>query len=160
MGGIPPEMSQQEVKALLEKFGQLKTYNLVRDQTDPSKNRGFCFFEYIDDRATERAIKGLNSQAIGEHRLKVSKASVNMTTGIIANRIKQGKSIKFMETKPGKSNFSDSFTMVKDMSDVDIPGYAIIPTRVIQILNVINPEDVMDDVEHKEIVDDIRTVQC
>jgi hypothetical protein len=44
------------------------------------------------------------------------------------------------------------------MDQIDVPLYASLPSRVIQIINVICPEDVMDDLEYREIVEDIRNV--
>jgi RNA recognition motif-containing protein len=38
-------------------------------------NKGYAFFEYIDDRAAEKAIKALNQLEIKDKRLKVQKAS-------------------------------------------------------------------------------------
>jgi len=37
----------------------------------PGMNKGFCFFEYADSRATEKAIKGLNNMEFKDKRLKV-----------------------------------------------------------------------------------------
>ena len=37
-------------------------------------NKGYAFFEYYDDRASEKAIKALNQLEIKDKRLKVQRA--------------------------------------------------------------------------------------
>jgi len=37
-------------------------------------NKGYAFFEYFDDRATEKAIRALNQLEIKDKRLKVQRA--------------------------------------------------------------------------------------
>ena len=71
MGGIPNSMPEEKVRKLCESFGQLKKFMLQRDPVDPRKNRGYCFFEYVDPRATEKAIKHLNNIEFKDKKLKV-----------------------------------------------------------------------------------------
>lgn len=56
MGGIPVTAKEKEIKDIVESFGQLKTFNLVKDPNNEELNRGFCFFEYVDEKDTEKAI--------------------------------------------------------------------------------------------------------
>lgn len=58
----------------------------------------------------------------------------------------------------GKSNFSDFVNKINPSDQIDVPLYASLPSRVLQIINVIVPEDVLDDLEYREIVEDIRNV--
>ena len=71
MGGIPFTMSEEEVSGLVESFGKLKSFNLIKDNVDPALNKGYAFFEYVDERAAEKAIKALNNLDIMDKRLKV-----------------------------------------------------------------------------------------
>lgn len=57
IGGIPVTAKEKEVKEILESFGMLKTFNLVRDPNDENLNRGFAFFEYANENDTEKALK-------------------------------------------------------------------------------------------------------
>lgn len=75
MGGIPPTMNDMDVRKMCESFGRLKSFNLVKDPANPELNKGYCFFEYVDDRATEKAIKGLNNLDFKDKKLKVQRAS-------------------------------------------------------------------------------------
>lgn len=75
MGGIPNNMPESQVKNLCESFGMLSKFMLQKDPNNLSLNRGFCFFEYVDSRATEKAIKGLNNLEFKDKKLKVQKKS-------------------------------------------------------------------------------------
>ncbi len=61
---------------LLKSFGELKSFNLVKEgagQTGPSK--GFAFCEYVDTAVTDMAIQGLNGFQLGDRTLMVQRAS-------------------------------------------------------------------------------------
>lgn len=77
MGNIPNTMSDAEVRKMCESFGRLKSFNLVKDQLNPDLNKGYAFFEYVDERSIDKAIKALNGLDFKEKRLKVQKASVH-----------------------------------------------------------------------------------
>lgn len=64
-------MSDKEVRAICESFGRLKTFNLMKDPANPDLNKGYAFFEYVDERSTEKAIKHLNNFEIKDKKLKV-----------------------------------------------------------------------------------------
>lgn len=77
MGGIPYNMSEADVKKMCESFGKLKSFNLIKDPANPELNKGYAFFEYCDDRTTDKAIKALNGLEFKDKRLKVQKANTN-----------------------------------------------------------------------------------
>jgi splicing factor U2AF subunit len=77
MGGIPTSMTDAEVRKMCESFGRLKQFNLVKDPANPELNKGYAFFEYCDDRASEKAIKGLNNLEFKDKKLRVQRASVH-----------------------------------------------------------------------------------
>lgn len=71
MGNIPNTMTDSEVRKMCESFGRLKTFNLVKDQINPDLNKGYAFFEYVDERSIDKAIKALNGLDFKEKKLKV-----------------------------------------------------------------------------------------
>lgn len=71
MGGIPTTMVESKVKQLCESFGLLKKFMLHKDPNNPYQNKGYCFFEYVDPRATEKAIKHLHNMEFKDKCLKV-----------------------------------------------------------------------------------------
>lgn len=56
---------------MCESFGKLKSFNLIKDNSQSGINKGYAFFEYVDDRAIEKAIRHLNQLEIKDKRLKV-----------------------------------------------------------------------------------------
>ena len=56
---------------MCESFGKLKSFNLIKDTTQVGINRGYAFFEYVDERAIDKAISGLNQVEFKDKRLKV-----------------------------------------------------------------------------------------
>ena len=73
LGGLPLYLNEDDVRKLCEAFGMLKNFHLVKDSEGISK--GYCFFEYIDPKVTDKAIKGLDNLEIGDRRLKASRAT-------------------------------------------------------------------------------------
>lgn len=69
-GGLPYELSEDQVKELLTSYSPLKAFHLVKDQ-QTGVSKGFCFFEYADSNVTQDAITGLNGIALGDRTLTV-----------------------------------------------------------------------------------------
>lgn len=154
MGGIPLTAKEYEVRELVESFGQLKLFNLVKDPNNDDLNRGFCFFEYLDEKVTERALKGLNNIDMADRKLRVQRATINNKSFTILQQMKANPAP--VNINPGKSNFSDHIPTIQPHQHIEVPIYAALPSRVIQLINMITAEDVMDDLEYREIVEDIR----
>lgn len=73
IGGLPLEMTQDDLKDVLEEYGPLLSIKLISDR-DTGKSRGFAFVE-LDDEKADAAISELNGASIDENRLKVSIAN-------------------------------------------------------------------------------------
>ena len=156
MSGIPPSAKESEIRDIVESFGQLKYFNLIKDPNDENLNRGFCFFEYISDVSTERAIKGLKNLSMGDSKkFKVQKATVNNKSFTILQEIKNNQG---NEDESNHKGFEEGFTDKNEFTyeQLDVPFYASTPSRVVQIINILTAEDLMDDDEYKEILEDIR----
>eukprot|EP01016_Furgasonia_blochmanni_P037006 TRINITY_DN4309_c0_g1_i2.p1 TRINITY_DN4309_c0_g1~~TRINITY_DN4309_c0_g1_i2.p1 ORF type:complete len:320 (-),score=46.40 TRINITY_DN4309_c0_g1_i2:33-992(-) len=73
MGGLPLYLKDEDVKKLCESFGMLKYFNLVKDSsTGQPQSKGYCFFEYLDPKVTDKAIKA---------RIYWKQATCNSTRG-------------------------------------------------------------------------------
>jgi splicing factor U2AF subunit len=185
MSGFPKSSSKEELKKVLEQFGELKYINLIEDNFNPGFNRGFCFFEYRIKSDINKAIEGLNKISFGESRLKVHKANSDNKNMSIASKIKEEHNEFIKNQNIDKSKAKD-FSYIKDLAnkdsnldqgimnfkftdksqvssslEFDLPSlYAYTPSRVIQMINVLTPEDLMDDYEYRDILDDIRFEAC
>jgi len=155
VGGLPSYLNEEQVMELLKSFGELKAFNLVRENGNgPSKvstdthgrlgltnrgSQGFAFFEYVDPSVTDVAIQSLSGMELGDRYLVVQRASVGAKAG-----------------QPGIPNLPyDQFPEIPrpilpagDMSNSD--------ARILLMLNMVTPDDLVDDQEYSEILEDIR----
>ncbi|TFY67558.1 hypothetical protein EVG20_g3908 [Dentipellis fragilis] len=138
VGGLPSYLNEEQVMELLQSFGELKAFNLVRDNGNgPSK--GFAFFEYVDPAVTDVAIQSLSGMELGDRYLVVQRASVGAKAG-----------------QPGMPNLPyDQFPEIPrpilpagDVSNSD--------ARILLMLNMVTADDLVDDTEYAEILEDIR----
>lgn len=141
MGGIPNAMNSEEVRKLCAGFGTLKSFNLVMDTTNKMINKGFAFFEYSTEKEAEKAIKALDGFEIMDKKLKVQKASIGAKNPISSRQQPAGTI--------GYQNYVDPSERIK------IPLFALTPSRVVQFLNMITPEDILDSEEKREILKDL-----
>jgi len=66
VGGLPHHLPEKDVLEVLETFGPLKAFNLVRDTMNPSMSKGFAFCEYLDPNLTPIVVEKLHGLALGD----------------------------------------------------------------------------------------------
>jgi hypothetical protein len=93
---------------------------------------------------------------MGDRKLKVQRATPNAKSFSILQQLKQNPQDQIV-FEAGKSNFSEQMPNFQII--ISIPSFATVPSRVIQLINMITAEDVMDDMEYREISEDIR-IEC
>ena len=59
MGGLPFDLTEGDVIAVMSQYGEIVDVNLVRDR-DTGKSKGFSFVAYEDQRSTVLAVDNLN----------------------------------------------------------------------------------------------------
>ncbi|KAI7884387.1 hypothetical protein K492DRAFT_183411 [Lichtheimia hyalospora FSU 10163] len=127
IGGLPIYLNDDQVVELLKSFGELRAFNLVKDPAT-GQSKGFAFCEYEDPSVTDLACQGLNNMELGEKKLVVQRASVG------AHKHDQAApSTMFMP-------------MVVKEDDA---------TRVVQLMNMVTPEELEDDEEYQDIWEDV-----
>ena len=94
---------------------------------------------------------------MGERRLKVQRADVNFKSNTIVQQLKANP-VSFTPREPGQSNFSEAIIYPELDVPLDIPIFSCVPSRVIQLINMITAEDVMEDSDYRDILEDVRTV--
>lgn len=129
---IPPYLTTEQVLELLSSFGELKAFVLVQDRST-EESRGIAFCEYLDPAATEVAIKALDNMELGENHLKVRKASIGITQ------------------VAGVEMGVNAMSMLAGTTSTDSEV-----TRILQLLNMVTPEELMDNDDYEEICDDVR----
>ncbi|KAL5980234.1 hypothetical protein ACLOJK_036701 [Asimina triloba] len=86
VGGLPYYFTEAQIRELLESFGPLRGFNLVRDRdTGNSKGYGFCVYQ--DPAVTDIACAALNGLKMGDKTLTVRRATAG-----------------FAQTKPEQEN--------------------------------------------------------
>lgn len=65
--------TEDDLRALFEPFGEIKSLNLVYD-AETGKSKGFGFVEMPDSKEALTAIKKLNNQNVDGNRIRVKKA--------------------------------------------------------------------------------------
>lgn len=136
VGGLPTTLGSDEVKELLTPFGELRTFNLVKEGNG-SVSKGFAFVEFLDPAVTDMAIQGLNGFQLGDRALVVQRAA---TTGRSA-------------TSTGISGTAQFLAQSSILEKADEPAPA---TRVILMLNMVEADELYDDQDYADILEDIR----
>lgn len=126
IGGLPNYLNEDQVKELLSAFGELRAFNLVKDSAT-GLSKGYAFCEYVDIGITDVAIAGMNGMQLGDKKLVVQRASVG------------SKTMPAQLTIPG-------FDFSKEIQ----------ATNILCLMNMVTPEELLDDEDYDEIFDDIR----
>ncbi|KAG6821456.1 hypothetical protein H0H93_010180 [Arthromyces matolae] len=135
VGGLPPYLNEEQVMELLKSFGELKAFNLVRENGNgPSK--GFAFFEYADISVTDVAIQSLNGMEIGDRYLVVQRASVG--------------------AKPGQPDLP--YDQFPDIPRPIMPAGAenTAEANILLLLNMVTADDLADDAEYGDLYEDVK----
>ncbi|KAL4063095.1 hypothetical protein J3A83DRAFT_4193393 [Scleroderma citrinum] len=135
VGGLPAYLNEEQVQELLKSFGELKAFNLVRENGNGA-SKGFAFFEYVDASVTDVAIQSLNGMELGDRFLVVQRASVGAKPGMPNLPYDQFPEIPRPIMPAGENNTSDA--------------------RILLMLNMVTPEDLVDDQEYGDIYEDVK----
>jgi len=131
VGGLPNYLNEDQVQELLTSFGQLKSFNLVKDFST-GLSKGYAFAEYTDTNITDQAIAGLNGMQLGDKKIIVQRASIGAKNIGGVNMPAQLQVPGLVGTGPGA------------------------PTEVLCLLNMVVPEELNDEEEYEDILEDIR----
>ncbi|KAG9344909.1 hypothetical protein JZ751_009449 [Albula glossodonta] len=138
IGGLPNYLNDDQVKELLTSFGPLKAFNLVKDSAT-GLSKGYAFCEYVDVNVNDQAIAGLNGMQLGDKKLLVQRASVGSKNATLTSINQTPVTLQV----PGLMNSS-------------VVGMGGLPTEVLCLMNMVAPEELLDDEEYEEIVEDVR----
>jgi hypothetical protein len=63
--GLHYHLAEDQVLELLQAFGKVKSFHLVKNDPDSATSKGYCFVEYSDSNVTRVAVIGLNGMDLG-----------------------------------------------------------------------------------------------
>ncbi|KAL5537865.1 hypothetical protein UlMin_046210 [Ulmus minor] len=152
VGGLPYYFTEVQIKELLESFGPLRGFDLVKDKdTGNSKGYGFCVYQ--DPAVTDIACGALNGLKMGDKTLTVRRATVSNT-----------------QSKPEQENILAQAQhhiamqkMVLQAGGINLPGVGMTlvgngesPTKILCLTEAISVDQLEDDQEYEEILEDMR----
>uniref|UniRef100_UPI00358E923A splicing factor U2AF 65 kDa subunit n=1 Tax=Myxine glutinosa TaxID=7769 RepID=UPI00358E923A len=120
-------------------FGLLKAFNLVKD-SNTNLSKGYAFCEYMDPGVTDQVVTALNGMQVGDKKLVVQRASVG------AKGMQVG----------GAAPVAPVTVQVPGLDVPDVLQQGTQPTRILCLLNMVTPEELIDEEEYNDILDDIR----
>lgn len=130
---IPSFLTEERVIELLASFGKPKAFVLVKDRST-EESRGIAFTEYLEpSSANEPALNSLNGMDVGGKKLKVTKASIGPTQ---------------------VANFDVGITAISGLASQT--SNDIERSSVIQLLNMVTPEELIDNDDYEEICEDVQ----
>ncbi|KAE9381729.1 hypothetical protein N431DRAFT_476510 [Stipitochalara longipes BDJ] len=132
ISSIPLYLTDEQVTELLISFGELKAFVLVKDAST-EESRGIAFCEYVDPSATDIAVEGLNGMELGDKHLKVLRASIGHTQ---VSGLEMGVNAMSMLAGTTSQGLDEG--------------------RVLQLLNMVTPEELIDNEDYEEICEDVK----
>lgn len=81
LANVPGILGEVDVRALLEPFGQLKSFNMLKDKEGMSK--GIAIFEYEDKAQAGLALKGLAGLDLGGKRLSIQEIPAHQASMLL-----------------------------------------------------------------------------
>lgn len=138
VGGLPYYFTESQVRELLESFGPLKCFDLVKDR-ETGNSKGYAFCVYQDVSVTDIACAALNGIKMGDKTLTVKRATfgTNEKQETVLSQAQQQIALQTFMLQPA-------------------PALA---TKVLCLTEVVNPDELKDDEEYEEILEDMR-IEC
>ncbi|XP_058083989.1 splicing factor U2af large subunit B-like isoform X2 [Magnolia sinica] len=151
VGGLPYYFTEAQIRELLESFGPLRGFDLVKDRdTGNSKGYGFCVYQ--DPAVTDIACAALNGLKMGDKTLTVRRATAS------------GQAKPDQEIILAQAQQHIAFQkMVLQAGGTPLPGVGLVsglvaenPTKVVCLTEVVTADELRDDEEYEEILEDMR----
>ncbi|CAI0410007.1 unnamed protein product [Linum tenue] len=135
VGGLPYYFTEAQVRELLESFGSLRGFDLVKDR-ETGNSKGYAFCVYQDVSVTDIACAALNGIKMGDKTLTVRRANQG------ANQPKPEQESILMHAK----------------QQIALQRLMLQPaaTKVVCLTQVVTEDELKDDQEYEDILEDMR----
>jgi splicing factor U2AF subunit len=161
IGGLPPQMTEDQVQSLLQAFGPLKAFNLVKD-TANGLSKGFAFCEYANGvHDTDRAIAGLNGVEMSGKRLLVQRSCIGTKSDADFAKMGAAGNTDISMLDPEKMAIANMLNLQVRV-DIGLSGLVTActlytdPTRVLVLMNLFFQGDLKNDSKYDAMLTDIR----
>ncbi|KAL5203598.1 hypothetical protein ABZP36_008469 [Zizania latifolia] len=142
VGGLPYYFTEAQVRELLESFGPLRGFDLVKDR-ETGNSKGYAFCVYQDLNVTDIACAALNGIKMGDKTLTVRRAN-------------QGAS----QPRPEQESILLQAQQQAQMQRLMYQVGGALPTKVVCLTQVVSADELRDDEEYEDIVQDMREEGC
>ncbi|KAM1836609.1 hypothetical protein ACFX14_018511 [Malus domestica] len=139
VGGLPYYFTEAQIKELLESFGPLRGFDLVKDR-ETGNSKGYAFCVYQDLSVTDIACAALNGIKMGDKTLTVRRANQGDNQpkpeqeSVLLHAQQQIALQRFMLLQPPSS----------------------VATKVVCLTQVVTADELRDDTEYDDILEDMR----
>ncbi|KAL8143335.1 hypothetical protein V2J09_016367 [Rumex salicifolius] len=137
VGGLPYYFTEAQIRELLESFGSLRGFDLVKDR-ETGNSKGYAFCVYQDPSVTDIACAALNGIKMGDKTLTVRRAN-------------QGT----VQPKPEQEN-----VLLHAQQQIALQRLLLQPgaqlTKVVCLTNVVTADELNDDGEYEDIMVDME----
>ncbi|KAL3592028.1 hypothetical protein D5086_010668 [Populus alba] len=137
VGGLPYYFTESQIRELLESFGPLRGFDLVKDR-ETGNSKGYAFCVYQDLSVTDIACAALNGIKMGDKTLTVRRAN-------------QGTN----QPKPEQEN-----VLLHAQQQIALQRLMLqpqpVPTKVVCLTQVVTGDELKDDDEYEDILEDMR----
>ncbi|KAL2504289.1 Splicing factor U2af large subunit A [Abeliophyllum distichum] len=138
VGGLPYYFTEAQIRELLESFGPLRGFDLVKDR-ETGNSKGYAFCVYQDLSVTDIACAALNGIKMGDKTLTVRRANQGTT-----------------QPKPEQES-----VLLHAQQQIALQRFMLQPgalaTKVLCLTEVVTPDELRDDEDYEDIVEDMRT---
>eukprot|EP01133_Synstelium_polycarpum_P019137 gene19137-22919_t len=156
IGGLPTNLNEEQVKAMLSSVGKLKAFNLVKD-IKTGQSKGFAFCEYFDPEVTDRACNELHGTKFGDKSLLVQRASLGHKDGIPfgIKGIRPDVVVDSYVSSLLNLNSSIPHVLGSTRSNITSDNNTK-PSKVIQLLNLAHKDDIKDEQIYEHLLIDVK----
>ncbi|KAK6117890.1 hypothetical protein DH2020_048366 [Rehmannia glutinosa] len=140
VGGLPYYFTEAQIRELLESFGPLRGFDLVKDR-ETGNSKGYAFCVYQDLSVTDDACRNLNGIPLGDKTLTVRRAN-------------QGTTQPKPEQESVLLHAQQQIALQRLMLQP-----SVVATKVVCLTQVVTADELKDDDEYEDIVEDMR-IEC
>ncbi|KAL6531263.1 hypothetical protein OROHE_014332 [Orobanche hederae] len=139
VGGLPYYFTEAQIRELLESFGPLRGFDLVKDR-ETGNSKGYAFCVYQDLSVTDIACAALNGIKMGDKTLTVRRAN-------------QGNN--------AQPNPEQDSVLLQAQQQIEWQKLMlqsnVVATKVVCLTQVVTADELKNDDDYEDIVEDMRT---
>lgn len=184
IGGLHHHLTESQVLELLQAFGKIRAFRLVKSDTDATESKGYCFCEYSDPSVTQIAIDGLHGMDIGAGKTLTCKLSADRGTEFPEYLISAAPVTTDTSSAQGMPPADRNIVMGYDIETLVDAAMGLVPmpiqpqykdafglpltrivatvtptmskTRVLVLENMVTDDDLANDQDYTELIIEIR----